>query len=294
MKQYSPSIPAVLVKTQQHTGSADLSNDGVASEIKLPANTSSCFILYPELFKQSEENFGCEVSTCTVDDAGRDTRLVFQTTTDRKFTNLYKLPPGHSTTLKIFTACESFTPKDLRFDSKLDSFITMVYSQNQCIKNKKLWTPAVEYVPGKTIWNGGPCQLVCRSKEYEKIQKIHYHTISEIYPRVYIFHLDWELTNVDIIWNTLPVEKEIDFYNYLDNVVVQPLSFIVVKRVCCWVNAFPKHNVIDDEWQHFKSRAPHGVFRHINERCISYSSEDEVEPSRKRCKGNIKDEIVGE
>lgn len=258
MAAYSAIIPAVLVKSQKLVQSARDDSDVaalavVADYVKLPKDTSSCFILYPELPQQPGQVLGCEVSTFEVDDSGKETNMVLQTIADRKFTNVCKLISGYSKTLKIFTASVPCTSGDSGFDVELDSLNTRIYCRSRCIKNKELWSPSVDYVPGNTIWNGGPCQMVCRKGDYGKVQMMYYDYISEIQPGVYLFELTDKSAGVDIIWNTLPVEKKIDDHGwgYLNNLVVQPVSYAIVPSYS-WVDIFPVLRLVDEE--HFKSR----------------------------------------
>lgn len=251
MAEYSATVAAVLVKKQDSDDVATPTT--VADCVKLPKDTSSCFILYPELPQQPGQVLGCEVSTFEVDDAGRETHMVLQTIADREFTNVCKLIPGYSKTLKIFTASVPCTPKDSGFDVELDSLVTRIYCRSRCIKSKELWSPGVDYVPGKTNWNGGPCQMVCRKGDYELVQMVYYDYISEIDAGVYLFELTDKHAGVDIIWNTLPVEKKIGDHGWniahLHNLVIQPVSFVIVPNYC-WSDIFPVMRLVDEE--HFK------------------------------------------
>lgn len=248
MAAYLTKVAAVLVK---YNGQPNPSGCGdYVSEIKLDADTGSCFILYPEESNQPGEVLACEVSTYTVDDAGREADLVLQTIADREFTNVYKLIPGHCKTLKIFAASIPCNPRDTGHDVELDSLNIRIYCQSRCIKNKELWSPSVDYVPGNTIWNGGPYQLVCK-KDYKPIELFYYDRIYEIESGVYIFELAGD-EEIDIIWNTLPIAVSItDQFGHLDDLVVEPVSYVVVQS--CWMDAICNLKLVDDE-QHFKSR----------------------------------------
>jgi hypothetical protein len=95
--------------------------------------------------------------------------------------------------------------------------------------------------------------MVCRKGDYGKVQMMYYDYISEIQPGVYLFELTDKSAGVDIIWNTLPVEKKIDDHGwgYLNNLVVQPVSYAIVPSYS-WVDIFPVLRLVDEE--HFKSR----------------------------------------
>ena len=248
MAAFSTNVAAVLVK---YNGQSNPSACGdYVGEIKLDADTGSCFILYPEESNQPGKVLACEVSTYKVDDAGRETGLVLQTIADRELTNVCKLIPGHCNILKIFTAYIPCNPRDVGHDIELDSLTTRIYCRSSCIKNPKLWSPSVAYVPGNTIWNGGPCQLVCK-KDYKPIQLFYYDRIYEIESGVYIFELTGN-EEINIVWNTLPIAACItDEFGHLDNLVVEPVSFVIVPS--CWMDVISKLTLVDGE-QHFKSK----------------------------------------
>lgn len=232
MAVYSADFPVVLIETQKSENVNDIiTNDGVASEeVRLPADTS-CRIVYPESAKRGREDLKCEISTFKVDSSGQETNLLLQTIADREFINAYNTIRGHLTKLKILNVCETYNPKDLIVGAKLDSFTEMVYCQPRCIKNRKFWSPGVDYVPGKTIWNDdAPCEIVCRSKEYEKIQMIHYDDVFKLKEEVFIFYLTNRDAGVDILWNALPIEQEVNVWGSLGyKVVVDPHSFRFVR-----------------------------------------------------------------
>jgi len=265
MAKYSANIPTVMVKskkpvivTPDYLDSYD-SVSPVASEVSLPASVSSCFILYPGEPSQPGEVLACEVSTHESDDCDSDVNLVLQTIADREYINVCKLIPGYSKTLKIFTASVPCTPRDAGHDVDLDSLTTRLYCRSRCIKNPELWSPSVEYVGRATEWNGGPPQLVCRKGDYKEIQMIHYDSISEVEEGIYLFHLSDVKANVDIIWNTLPIDKKIqESWGYLGELVIPPVSFTIVESYS-WVDLLPSLKYINDENDHFKSKNKRAV-----------------------------------
>ena len=244
MIAYVTRVAAVLVK---YNGQSNLSACGdYVGEIKLDADTGSCFILYPEEPNQPGEVLACEISTYTVDDTGRETDLVLQTIADRDLISECRLIPGHCNILKIFTA---YVPSNPRGHIELDSLNVRIYCGSSCIKNSELWSPSVDYVPGNTIWNGGPCQLVCK-KDYKQIELYYYDRIYEIESGVYIFKLTGD-EEIDIIWNTLPIAASITDKFGFDNLVVEPVSFVIVESFC-WMDVISSLRLVDEE--HFKSK----------------------------------------
>lgn len=233
MAVYSADFPVVLVQNQKSNNENDIiTNDGVVcDEVRLPADTF-CGIVYPNSLYRGEV-MKCEISTFEVDASGQEGNLVLQTIADREFINAYKTIPGHLTKLKILNVHDN---PDLIANGKLDSFTEMVYCQPECIENKEFWSPAVDYVPGKTKWNGGPCEIVCRSKDYEKIQMIHYDGIFKLKEEVFIFCLTNRDAGVDILWNALPIEQEVNVWGSLGyRVHIQPHSFrFVTSRTSIW------------------------------------------------------------
>lgn len=251
MTAYPTNVAAVLVKYNGQPNPSDCGD--YVDEIKLDVDTGSCFILYPEEPNQTGEVLACEVSTYKVDDAGRETDLLLQTIADREFTNVCKLIPGYSKRLKIFTASVPCTPRDAGHDVELGSFTLKLYCRSRCIKDSKLWSPGVDVVdPKNTTWNGGPCQLVCRKGDFNQIQMFYYDRIYEIESGVYIFKLT-DQEEIDIIWNTLPVEKRIvDEWGDLNNLVIQPVSFVIVPSTI-WTDVFSTLKLVDGE-EHFKNK----------------------------------------
>ena len=257
MAKYSASIPTVMVKSSMVTPEyRDLydSISSIASEVRLPAHTSSCFILYPGEPSQPGEVLACEVSTYESDDCDSDANLVLQTIADREYINVCKLISGYSKKLKIFTASVPCTPRDAGHDVDLDSLTTRLYCRSRCIKYPELWSSSVEYVGRATEWNGGPPQLVCRKGDYKEIQMIHYDSIYQIDEGVYLFDLSDEKAGVDIIWNTLPVQTKIqESWGYLNDLVIPPVSFAIVESYS-WIDLLPNLKYINDESDHFKSK----------------------------------------
>lgn len=259
MAKYSASVTTVMVKSKKPVVTPDYldsydSISPIASEVRLPAHTSSCFILYPGEPSQPGEVLACEVSTYESDDCDNDANLVLQTIADREYINVCKLISGYSKKLKIFTASVPCTPRDAGHDVDLDSLTTRLYCRSRCIKYPELWSSSVEYVGRATEWYGGPPQLVCRKGDYKEIQMIYYDSISEIDEGVYLFRLSDVKARVDIIWNTLPVDKKIqESWGYLDELVIPPVSFAIVESYS-WADVLPNLKCINDESDHFKSK----------------------------------------
>jgi hypothetical protein len=80
----------------------------------------------------------------------------------------------------------------------------------------------------------------------------YYDRIYEIESGVYIFKLT-DQEEIDIIWNTLPVEKRIvDEWGDLNNLVIQPVSFVIVPSTI-WTDVFSTLKLVDGE-EHFKNK----------------------------------------
>lgn len=308
MVKYSHSVTAVLVRRNQEI---ELNSCGeYVYEIILGPDTKGCFILYPPVPNEPGEVLACEVSTYTVDDAGRRGDLVLQTIADRDLINECKLMPGYLKKLKFFTAPVPVTPRSVGHDVELCLLDTKIYCRSRCIEDSKFWSPAVDYIPDNTTWNGGSPQLVCIIGDNEEIQLLRYDTIYEIESGIYLFTLG-EDEPMDIIWNTLPIEKEIQIGD-LNNLVIQPVSFLIIPST-------PSKDLklIDEEY--FKSqdkramslatyyrneliqaRAQIDKLRRVNElavsgsmptRCETLSGESGDKSSRKRSRENIVDEV---
>lgn len=307
MVKYSASVTAVLVRRYQQIETTSCGE--YIYKIKLGLDTKGCFILYPPVPNERESGvLACEVSTYTVDDAGRRADLVLQTIADRDLISECKLITGYLKKLKFFTASVPGGSRSVGNDVELRSLDTKIYCRSRCIEDSKLWSPAVDYIPDNTTWNGGSSQLVCIIGDHEEVQLLWYDAIYEIESGIYLFALG---DDEAIIWNTLPIEKEIQMGD-LNNVVIQPVSFVIVSS--CWMDL----KLIDEEY--FKSqdkramslatyyrneliqaKAEIAQLRRMNELAVSgsiptrgetTSGESEEAQSRKRSRENIVDELV--
>lgn len=210
----------VLVKFGASPNAADWFTDSTScfgdSSVILSDDTTSCFILYPE----SSRDLECEISTevATSPRKYATTVSILQTISERGFINVCKLLPGFRKVIKSFISVPYTSAQGLDTSSEDGEVITKIYCQDVCIDYIELWSPAIYYIPRRTVWTGGPCQLVSRKKSNSLIRLAFYDAIYEKIPGVYIF----ELHNVNrvLVWNTLPVDAKHDDWG-----TVAPVSY---------------------------------------------------------------------
>lgn len=240
MSVFQANITRVLVKYEEMKDQRDevkrfvpfknkrrrLSSENIYGEgisgtmVTLPEDTTSCFILYPK----SPADLVCEISTYKDSNMSSiqgesSSEPILQTISERGFINACKLIPGYRKTLRNFISVPYTSGEHSNTSSEDEKVKAKIYCQNSCISDRKLWSPAIDYIKGETSWNGGPCQLVSRKNaDYMPIQLDYYDRIYERSPGVYIFHLHSSergpgecilYSDRYLVWNTSSIDVDI-------------------------------------------------------------------------------------